>query len=453
MTYREHSAQLARGLGHLAVTGSSRALDADGLDVAVAGRRETLELLRTVLADTTGISRDDTALVQWRSRASDRRRVEELEAHPVAVLARTLAGHPSPRPRQAPSDTLASSTVGGAHRAWARAARHALLASHEWSTRPARSSPDQQWSAVADVAALAYTVAVLDRDLAEVASRLPGVDPALAESLAASTTSGLRVAAREATLLAAAGPLPDWGDPGPDTAPTRVLMVRSPQEVAAAQGRLATQVANADQLSPPAVTLLATGQARILTAAAVALRGVDDGRSGRAAQLAQQLTSSVADRHRLAALMPDDPRPVLQTREVLQHLRAVGDRGWSGPQARAYLPALAAVVDRSPAVVQALSRSADQAVRTGRWIVPNTAARRANEPLWRRATRADPEPRLCAALSAVAAHAAAFTPPAPPSTAPSMPSPRETLAGVAGLGRRTRPARPGQRPETGLSRD
>lgn len=142
MTYREHSAQLARGLGHLAVTGSSRTLDADGLDVAVAGRREALELLRTVLADTTGISRDNTALVQWRSRASDRRRVEELEAHPVAVLSRTLAAHPSPRPRQAPSDTLASSTIGGAHQAWARAARHALLASHEWSTRPARSSPD-----------------------------------------------------------------------------------------------------------------------------------------------------------------------------------------------------------------------------------------------------------------------------------------------------------------------
>lgn len=182
MTYRDHSGRLAVELGHLAVTGSSRTLDASGLDVAIAGRRETLELLRTVLSETTGISRDDTAVVQWRRRTSMRRSVEELEAHPVAVLARTLAAHPSPRPQEALSDTIATSTGGGARLAWSRVARHALLAGHEWSTRPARPTPDQQWSVVADVAALAQAVTVLDRDLTEVARRRPDVDPALAEA-------------------------------------------------------------------------------------------------------------------------------------------------------------------------------------------------------------------------------------------------------------------------------
>lgn len=453
MSYRERSALLARELAHLAAAGTSRNVDAAGFDAALAARREMLALMRQVLSDSTGVSRDDTGIVSTRDRGNPRRSIEELEAHPVAVLARTLASHPTPGGRGSHIDRSLAAPESSAGRAWMRISRHALVAGHEWSTRPARPSPEQQWSAVADVAALAQALVVLDRDLAEAARRHGDVDPTLVEALEASSTSGLRVAAGEAGALAAAGDLPEWGEPGPDTTPTRVLMVRSPDDVAAAQGRLAVQIGTAAELSPQAVGLVAEGQARILAVTAVALRGNDDERATRSMRLAQQLRDAATERRQLASLMPDDPRPVLQTREVLQHLRAVGDRGWSGPQARAYLPALAAVVDCSPAVVQALSRSADQAVRTGRWIVPNTAAQRANDPLWRRATRADPEPRLCAALSAVAAHAAAFIPTAPPSTARSMPSPRETLAGVAGLGRRTRPARPGQRPDTGLSRD
>ncbi|MGH3570169.1 MAG: hypothetical protein ACRDRH_30010, partial [Pseudonocardia sp.] len=152
---------------------------------------------------------------------------------------------------------MAVETEGG----WSRVARHALLAGHDWSTRPPRPSPEQQWSAVADVAALAQAVTILDRDLLAAARQLDHVDPAVAQALDAATVSGLRVAAQEASALAATGSLPEWGEPGPDTAPTRVLIVRSPEDLAAAQARIATQVAASIELSPQTVDLLTRGVA------------------------------------------------------------------------------------------------------------------------------------------------------------------------------------------------
>lgn len=201
MTYRDESSQLARELARLAVTGSSRTLDAAGFDVALVGRRETLTLLRQVLSDATGTSRDGTGIVATRDRSSPLRSLQEVQAHPVAVLSRTLASHPTLAPRQAPSDSMAAETEGG----WSRVARHGLLAGHDWSTRPPRPSPEQQWSAVADVAALAQAVTILDRDLLEAARRLDDVDPAVVRALDAATVSGLRVAAQEASALGAYG--------------------------------------------------------------------------------------------------------------------------------------------------------------------------------------------------------------------------------------------------------
>ena len=114
------------------------------------------------------------------------------------------------------------------------------------------------------------------------------------------------------------------------------------------------------------------------------------------------------------------------------------------------LPALAAAVDRSPAVMQALSQYADQAVRTGRWLVVNVQAEHPGDLLWRRATSRDPEPKLCAALAAVAARATAIPPPVPSQSGTAAPAPRQILAGVADLTRRQRPMNPADRPSPGI---
>lgn len=455
MTYLEHSARLAVELGQLAVTASSTALDRAGLDLAMGTRRETIELLRTVLADTTGISREHTGIVESRRSAGDQRRVEELERHPVGMLSRTLAAHPAPQGRQSLMDAFASpANPSPAREGWARAGRHAVLATHEWSVRRPRSSPDQHWSAVADVAAVAQAVVVLDLDLLDVARRLPGVDPAVVDALEDATTSGLKTAAREAASLAATGPLPPWGEPGPDAQPTRVMMVRSSGDLVAAQRRLPLQVADSTHLAPRAVVTLATGQGRLLATAAEGLRSVDGPRAEQALQVARQLTAAVTSARQLAALQPDDPRPVTQTGEMVRHLGRVAAEGWTPEVVAKYQPALAALVDHCPAVVEALARSSKEAVRTGQWIVPNTVAVRAQDPLWRLSTRADPDPKVCVELHAVAARAqAALGSPVtsgPAAPAPSMAPPRQTLAQIAEQDRRTRPVQPGTRYKQGL---
>jgi hypothetical protein len=141
----------------------------------------------------------------------------------------------------------------------------------------------------------------------------------------------------------------------------------------------------------------------------------------------------------------------LQSRELLHHLGAVGARGWTTDSAAPYLPALALAVDRSPAVLRALSRHARQGVHDGRWLVVNTDAERAGDPMWRPLSREDPDPRLCATLSAAAARAATTPGNAPPPVhaAATGPPPRQALAGVAARDPRPRPARPAHLPGTG----
>jgi hypothetical protein len=452
VSVRDETALLARELAALATTRASRDLSPDGLDIAVLARAETIALARQVLADVTGINRHDTG--RDTHRGNPRRSVEALESHPVGLLSRALAAHPVPRPTRtlAPSDIATARPGGGAGVAgWSRVARHALLAGHEWSTRPPVPDPAQQWSAVADVAALAQVVTVLDHDLLGAARDHGGTHPDLTDALTAATTSGLRSAAYLAGALADAGPLPDWGDPGPESSPTQILVVRSPEDVAAAQTRITAQVEATDDIGPHKVALTATAQARVLATAAVALATTDPARAAGARHLSGVLAAGLTTAHRLAGLAPGDARPVLQSRELLQHLGAVGAQGWTTASAAPYLPALALAVDRSPAVLRALSRHARQCVHDGRWLVVNTDAEKAGDPMWRPLTREDPEPRLCAALSAAAARATAMPGSAPPpvsATAIGAP-PRQALAGLAARDPRPRPARPAHLPETG----
>lgn len=448
MSYRDESAMLARELAHLAMSRASTTLTRRELDVALAARSETLGMLRTVLSDSVGISREATGINQWSSfGAGSRRSVEELEAHPVAMLSRTLATHPALRPQDALSDVLAGrpDSTGDVSptESWAKVARHALLASHDWSTDRPQLNREQEWSAVADVAALAQVITVLDRHLYTAAQANREVDPGVVEALETSVRSGLRSASIQAAALAAAGPLPDWGKPTPQPPPTRMLLVNSPNDAVHAQSRLAAQIDAAKDINPQTVMLLASGQARILGAAAAAMASTDPQRAARATSLARQLkTSSASPQHQLAALVPDDPRPLAQTREILQQVtRSAGSNSSTNDRA-----ALAAVVDRSPTVIRALATHAEQSLRSGRWLMVDPEARRAKDPLWRQATRDDPEPRLCVSLSAAAAVATTI-PVAAPAVPPAVaPPPRQTLSGVLDLDRPTRPQRPAQRP-------
>lgn len=279
MSVQEDIALLAQELSHLAVSGSSVYLDTGGLAAALTARRKVLDLLRAVLYDvagTRGGAAESLTSTRFGGQPGWLRlgSVVELESNPVAGLARALGVHPTPRIEQGPSDRddVAEASVTG--RGWAQVNRHALVIGHDWASSPPQLTAEQQWSAVADVAALAQVVAVLDQDLYTAASQLQDVDRSVVQALLDATRSGLRTAAGEATALSQVGPLPAWGELAAP-ASTPIVAPRSPSDVIAAPHRLAAQVVTAGNLSPQAVTLVATGQARLLATAAQALAAVN----------------------------------------------------------------------------------------------------------------------------------------------------------------------------------
>lgn len=457
MTYTEHSSRVATELAHLAAAGSSTTLDSRGLDVAVGARQATLQLLRTVLHDVSGIDRNQTGTTAPR-RPTPLRLVSELEAHPVAALSQNLASHPAPAAGRSLMDVYASagnlspttSSGSAADRSWARVGRHAVLAGQEWSIRPPRPTPEQQWSAVADVAALAQTVAVLDEHLLTAARAGGAATEHLVEPLATATTSGLHVSAREVLRLAGTGPLPPWGEPGEDLSAARPMLVASASDLAAGHRRLPAQIRDAGELSPRRVSLLLVGQTKLLSSAATALRGLDDDPAGRAAALSSQLQRIAGLDRGVTALVSGDARALTQTAQLVQHLaRVAPEEAWSPTQAREYRHALAAIVTQAPTVVGALADHAAQAVDQGSWLVPSTGAIEPGEPLWRRATVADPPPKMVAQLQVVAARArAALTVPPSAPTKARHPAPRDVLQGIDFV-QRTRPSTPGARPDRG----
>ncbi len=455
MSFRHETSQLARELAQLAHSGASRSLDADGLAVALVARRDTLQLLRQVLANVTG---NPGAVGPARAVTFIREEhsIQEAERRPVAMLARMLAATPQPIIDPAPefADRGASSSDGA--RSWAEIRRHTLLAGHEWSERAPTPTGDQQWSAVADVAALARTVAVLDHDLLEAAQRHPDLDPAVADELQGATTSGLRIAATETGAVASAGPTPDWTEPGPERNPSRVLAVNNPGAVVAAQKRLVAQIQSAEHLSPQAVVLLADGQARFLDAAARALSQTDPARAEHARQLAVSIRTNITGTRQLAALMPDDPRPPAQTRALLMGVATSDGRGWQHPSSQPYISAIAAGVDTSRAVVRALSTHAAESVRNGRWLVPNIHAEAADDLLWRRARpkewarppsrgqEQETEPRLLRGLSSLVARADTLAQVPAVTAGGRVMAPRDVLGGANAPGQYPRPQTPGR---------
>lgn len=377
MSFREETAALAVDLGHLVTSRSSRTLDSDGLAVALLARRDTLTLMRQILLTASGqprtqAPRDRTGTGALPADVS----ISYLEDRPVAALLRTLATVPLPTAlsdpaRTADADGFGSSTGVGS--TWAGVRRHAALADHEWAQRAPTPTGDARWSAVADVAAITHAVAVLDHDLLAAARTHPRPDRDVVEALTRSTISGLRVAASEAGAIAAAGPLPDWRVPGPELHATRVLVVRSPGHVLAAQKRLTALISGNDTLGPRAVTHLTDGQARFLTTAAQALAAVDPIRAQQAAALAAALRVSLrSGSYTLATLTPDDPRPLTQTRSLLLSVAVAGSRGWRDPEAQRYLPALAQGIDAARDVVAALAGRARSGLYSGQWLIPTT---------------------------------------------------------------------------------
>lgn len=439
--YRADAARLAIELGTLAITGGSKALDADGLDVALLGRTSVLSSCRSILTTVTG-QRPGPESEYTRS-------VRHLMEAPVINLQRELGSYPTTEAQTPLSDRMTAPPTDETALAWYNAAKHAELTSHDLSDLLSRLEDGHRWTVVADVAAVARTVYVLDGHLLEAAERLQS--PA-AEALRQSATSALPYAAEETLVLARSGQLPDLDTIIEAPSATTPVQFNGPAAAVEAQSRLPRQLLDAEDLSPEAIGITALTQARILAFAAQRLSTDDPFRATLAADVSNELRLVRANDPQLASLAPSDHKAMWQSRELLRYVEAAAQVDPTTAAGRVVRGSLLAVVDRAPDVVSALVKATERQLATRRWAV-SYAGDEPDAPMWGIWTEALEPPRMYtqlqraqATLSPDRLHLASF--PALPRYT-HEPHPHEALADVQRT--RPRPPTPGRR-NVGLDR-
>ena len=391
MTYAEHLTAMTRALVE-AARHDQHTLTGPEIDVALIARRGVLDLLVTVHIDLTGI---DPGAVGAQ--------VRDLEVHPVAVLGRALVRHPRPTVSHPPSDALVLLATTPAGHAWREVARHAVLAAHHWESGAAQAVPDATvWTGIADIAAIARQLAVIDVELAEVL-RHTGDRSATASVLGEAATSGLGVAARETSRLAAHGPLAATGPDrqAPSDRRPAVVIARRAADLPATQHRLREFLDDANQVRPERLPLLATALARCALVVRDQLPATDPQARALRAKLrehARLLRGATARTGSMTSIDPGDARPLRQAAEAYQGIQRHG-RALAADRSLV-AQYLAALGDSTKALADLASRS----IASKRWLVPEVTASR-TAPVWAplRPGAAMPHPVL--AVRAAAAHA------------------------------------------------
>lgn len=411
MSYVDDLQGLADALSSLQYRGSDD-LHATEIDIALAARRGTLDLLRTVHRDLAGPPMAGVPTAR------------DLERHPVAALGWALTRYPQPRPDGAPTDVFTTTALTTAGELWQDAARHALLARYAWPAVPPEDKRGAAaWAGIADVAAIARQLVSVDPDLLAAVRAVAPDRPELHEALRNAATSGLGVTAREAARLAAAGVnAKDDSAPTPEQAPQQqyagtVVVPLSPQDVLVAQQRTAAFLAAAEHLRPERLQHLAITQARSCLLIEAALPVVrDPALEHLGAELrkhAVHLGDVVVKPSQLTSIQGGDPRPLHQAAAVYKALPAYSED--IAADRRLLADYVRAVADTS----QALAAAANRSVTDGRWMVPDNS-HDVIALTWRTLRVGDPVPRAVAAVDTAARHstvlheaARALTPPSP----------------------------------------
>ena len=217
------------------------------LDVAVTGRGAVLNHVSTVLADIAPRTRTRHAMP--RDYAVP---VALVEFDPLDALGRILHGRVHPQLDRPPSELLdIRKPVDAITARWVDAGRYALLATRAWNG-PSMGAldGDRAWHVVAEVAALAEAIAILDRALAPMAADRPDISAII------QSTAGLRIAARETLTLTDAG-TQSGSEPKPAAGPYAAeikdaLAARSPRQPKISNDvrRLTVLLSEAPELTP-----------------------------------------------------------------------------------------------------------------------------------------------------------------------------------------------------------
>jgi len=295
-------------------------------------------------------------------------RLADLAVHPVGTLQNLLVADPAPLRLRDHKDTASAEM---ANRDWVRLGHEAELATHSWATADPASRPkgERAWSTVADVAAVAETTAVLDRQLID---QHPGND---AERVLRDSAE-VGVAAQHVRRIATSGPLPP---PQPlQSAPHRLQPIPVPtlQHLPDALTNLGRLVTTAPHLRPRAVASLIGTHIPTLEMLADALTAKPPpaqraGRRRFAAALrahGDTLSNLRVAARPLRSIDMDDRRPTVQAQAITELMTRLRDREpWTDPQSQqialaSLLPALA--------VTLAFAKAAMAGVRAGRWFEP-----------------------------------------------------------------------------------
>jgi hypothetical protein len=364
------------------------------LDIAQLARRDVVELLTTVQADLTG-HRTTRGVT----------RIDDLETDPVAALGTALARYARPPSAYAPSDAFVLPATTPSGQAWREAGRHALLAHHHWTGGPpATLDESTTWTGVADLAAIARQLVALDRELADVLATAGGSRTTAAADIARAATSGLGVAARETSRLAAASALACAG-PERSAAPAparRVVTARRAADLPVVQRRLAEFLDGAANLRPERLPHLATAIAQCaLVAGDQVCPDTETGRAlrGELREQARLLREATTRPGGLVSLEPGDLLPLRQAAEAYQGAR----RHASGLRADPRL--LDEYVGAIAATSRALTSAVDRSIAGGQWLVPDRTESLI-EPSWTTLRPTAPAPYPVLALRAAASHTA-----------------------------------------------
>lgn len=389
------------------------------LPSALVARDAILAAVADPYRDLAGVS--NTAV----RRAS----LDAAAEHPVALLRFMLDRAPAgfPAQRQSPPETLAGRT-------WASAGNNASLLQQAWRNTDPETWPTgaEKWTVLADLSAVIEAVTLLDRHIVPDASE------------SAALPSGLGVAAREVRRLSLAGELPSLAEPR--TLPSRPVRVRSLEDLAGAQVRLATLLRRAEHLDPAAmrqVTLAHRQTVGVITWAMGRLAS-DERSSALYTAFASHAGLLTLSRDRgVASILPGDERPRAQALEIAGFTERLHGRGRI---TRGDQPAVLAAARSALHVSETLGQTAEAHLGAGRWLMPdgNSVAL-----IWVRADLQGEPPRTVAILRAAQDHAKQLASlpglptPAPP---PTMNGPASIRLAASMATRVRRPLDPARRP-------
>lgn len=353
MSAESELANLARAYGWVNADGRSATLDANGLDLALSARAQTLLLCSRVLrsagvSDTSGLhaSRRPRRLLATRVHASTL--VRALEQHPVSTFVILLEHYPRTELPLSLSDYAAQEPQNVTEKAWHRIQALAVSAYDLWEKRVGSMSPDQEWDAIRDITAITRVLVHIDRQLS-LAAENPQVRPDVQSCLKQTQYTWLRVAADEVDRLAS-----QPGPPGPLRSEPRASVrtlpvhVRSPEALLEGQRHLAALIA-AEPQTPNRVALLARAHRGIIDRYSRVLPAAP----AWAAQARESLATLPLREGELATLANlRAPSTMVQLREIQRYLarapreklRHIADAGLAA--AAATLTSLAEVTDK-----------------------------------------------------------------------------------------------------------